>query len=94
MSEGSTKIFFISVISDNMRSALFVAFASIVLGLLSERANGAKPLDEAALRYEMKKSYCLEQRGKRFYKTENLDDLCALKVGVFDEQVSCSILNE
>lgn len=68
---------------------MWVAFAMIALGFLSERAHGARTWDEADLRHEMKKSYCLEQRGKRFYRTENLDDLCVLKVAFFDELVSC-----
>ena len=49
---------------------------------------GAGTLDPAALRHEIKLTYCVEQRSKRFYRTENLEDLCTLKVAFFDDLVS------
>ena len=75
----------------SMRSALSVAFVVVALGWLSEPVAGAGTLlDPADLRHEMKLSYCLEQRGKRFYRTYNLDDLCTLQVEFFDDLVSQS----
>ena len=67
----------------------------ITLGVLSTpaAAAGAGVLDEVALRHEIKVTYCLEQRGKRFYRTENLDDLCSLKVAFFDDLVSFKMLS-
>ena len=76
-----------------MTLAWFVALASIaVYGLLAAPADGAGTLDEVALRHEMKLTFCLEQRGKRFYRTENLDDLCTLKVAFFEDRVSGKII--
>ena len=70
---------------------LQVTLFVVTLGVLSTpatAAGGAGGLDEVALRHEMKVTYCLEQRGKRFHRTENLDDLCTLKVAFFDDLVS------
>ena len=71
-----------------MRLAWFVAF--IAISLLSNPAvrAGAGTLDPANLRHEMKVTYCLEQRSKRIYRTENLEDTCTLKVAFFSEHVS------
>ena len=90
-------ICYISVILSSMRSALSVAFAVIVLSVLSTpatAAGGAGVLDEVALQHEMKVTYCLEQRGKRFHRTENLDDLCTLKVAFFDDLVSLKYFSQ
>ena len=69
----------------------FLACFSLAIPWLSKPVAGAGTLlDPAALRHQMKLTYCLEQRRKRFYKTENLEDLCVLKVGFFDEYVSAN----
>ena len=75
---------------------LQVTLAVMVLGVLSTpaAAAGAGVLDEVSLRHEMKVTYCLEQRGKRFHRTENLDDLCTLKVAFFDDLVSLKYFSQ
>ena len=67
-----------------------MAFANLAIGLLANPVAEAGDLGPAALGYEMKLTYCLEQRSKRFYRTENLEDLCVLKVAFFDEYVSAN----
>lgn len=74
-----------------MRLAWLVAFvATVTINWLSGSvaSAGAGTLDPAALRHEIKLTYCVEQRSKRFYRTENLEDLCTLKVAFFDDLVS------
>ena len=76
-----------------MRLAWLVAVFAVAFCLLSDPVAkagtvGTDPFDPVAVRHEMKVTYCLEQRNKRFYRTENLEDLCVLKVAFFDEQVS------
>ena len=72
-----------------MRLVFPLALVAVAIGLLANQVAGAGTLlDPANLRHEMKLSYCLEQRGKRFYRTENLEDLCTLKVAFFDDLVS------
>ena len=71
-----------------MRAAWFVVSVLLAVGFLAKPTAGAGSLDEAALRHEWKMTYCREQRGKRFYKSENLEDLCVLKVAVFEDLVS------
>ena len=78
-----------------MRLGWLVPFAAITIWWLSDpvASAGAKALDPSTLRHEMKLTFCTEQRGKRFYRTENLEDLCTLKVDFFDDLVSCTIIN-
>ena len=71
-----------------MRLVLPLALVAAAIGLMTNQVAGSGTLDPADLRHEMKLSYCLEQRGKRFYRTENLEDLCTLKVAFFDDLVS------
>ena len=65
---------------------MLVTSTLLTLCWLSNPVAGA--LDPKALSHELKITYCQEQRGKRFYLTERLDDLCTLKVAFFDEYVS------
>ena len=69
-------------------AALFVASFAIAIGSWSEPVAGAGELDPADLRHQLRVTFCLEQRKKRFYQTENLEDMCALKVAFFSEYVS------
>ena len=72
-----------------MRLALSAAFVLAAFGWLAQQVAGVGlPLDPGALRHELKLTYCQEQRGKRFYRTERLEDLCTLKVAFFSEYVS------
>ena len=74
-----------------MRLVLTLALVAAAIGAMTNLVAGAETLDPVNLRHEMKLSYCIEQRGKRFYRTENLEDLCTLKVSFFEDLVSITI---
>ena len=74
-----------------MRLVLPLALVAAAIGLMTNQVAGSGTLDPADLRHEMKLSYCLQQKGKRFYRTENLEDLCTLKVSFFEDLVSITI---
>ena len=74
-----------------MRLVLPLALVAAAIGAMTNLVAGAGTLDLVNLRHEMKLSYCIEQRGKRFYRTENLEDLCTLKVSFFEDLVSITI---
>ena len=71
-----------------MKLVFLLALVAVAIGFLPNLVAGAGTLDQVDLRHQMKVSFCLEQRGKRFYRTENLEDLCTLKVAFFDDLVS------
>ena len=71
-----------------MRLAFAAAtFVALALSWLLQPGARAEALDLDVSRHEMKMTYCIEQKNKRFYRTEKLDDLCVLKVAFFDDQV-------
>ena len=67
--------------------ALFALAINSMSGPVASAGAGTL-LDPAALRHQIKLTYCMEQRSKRIYKSENLQDLCTLKVDVFEDLVS------
>ena len=71
--------------SSNMRLAYSLALVFVAISLMAHAA--ARALDPVASRHDMKLTYCQEQRSKRVFRTENLEDLCTLKVAFFDDQV-------